>query len=77
MADIMASGYSRVLVYDGTDTSNIRGYLQVRVRRAADAFHWASWRRGRYLELFLRDWGRKRLASSIVHLFHRMFFLLF
>lgn len=29
MADIMASGYSRVLVYAGSDTLNIRGYLQV------------------------------------------------
>lgn len=28
MADIMASGYSRVLVYAGEDTRNIRGYLQ-------------------------------------------------
>ncbi|CAM9889750.1 unnamed protein product, partial [Sphacelaria rigidula] len=30
MADIMASGYSRVLVYEGSDTRNIRGYLQVK-----------------------------------------------
>ncbi|CAN0022155.1 unnamed protein product [Ectocarpus fasciculatus] len=30
MADIMAAGYSRVLVYDGQDTRNIRGYLQVK-----------------------------------------------
>ena len=29
MADIMAAGYSRVLVYEGEDTRNIRGYLQV------------------------------------------------
>lgn len=29
MADIMASGYSRVLIYEGPDTRNIRGYLQV------------------------------------------------
>lgn len=29
MADIIAAGYSRVLVYDGQDTRNIRGYLQV------------------------------------------------
>lgn len=33
MADIMAAGYSRVLVYEGADTRNIRGYLQVRYRR--------------------------------------------
>ncbi|CAN0001599.1 unnamed protein product, partial [Hapterophycus canaliculatus] len=30
MADIMAAGYSRVLVYEGNDTRNIRGYLQVK-----------------------------------------------
>ncbi|CAN0446263.1 unnamed protein product, partial [Ectocarpus sp. 12 AP-2014] len=30
MADIMAAGYSRVLVYEGEDTRNIRGYLQVK-----------------------------------------------
>ncbi|CAM9550249.1 unnamed protein product, partial [Scytosiphon promiscuus] len=30
MADIMAAGYSRVLVYQGNDTRNIRGYLQVK-----------------------------------------------
>jgi hypothetical protein len=29
MADIIAAGYSRVLVYSGTDTRNVRGYLQV------------------------------------------------
>ncbi len=29
MADIMAAGYSRVLVYEG-ETENIRGYLQVK-----------------------------------------------
>ncbi len=29
MADIMAAGYSRVLVYEG-ETQNIRGYLQVK-----------------------------------------------
>jgi hypothetical protein len=29
MADIIAAGYSRVLVYNGTDTRNVRGYLQV------------------------------------------------
>ncbi|CBJ32337.1 conserved unknown protein [Ectocarpus siliculosus] len=30
MADVMAAGYSRVLVYEGEDTRNIRGYLQVK-----------------------------------------------
>ena len=30
MADIMAAGHSRVLVFDGQDCRNIRGYLQVR-----------------------------------------------
>ncbi len=29
MADIMAAGYSRVLVYEG-ETENIRGYIQVK-----------------------------------------------
>lgn len=36
MADIMAAGYSRILVYEGEDTRNIRGYLQVR-RTAVDS----------------------------------------
>ncbi|CAM9621682.1 unnamed protein product, partial [Choristocarpus tenellus] len=30
MADIMAAGYSRVLIYEGEDTRDIRGYLQVK-----------------------------------------------
>lgn len=38
MADIMASGYSRVLVYDGDDTRNIRGYLQVSNLLKVDSF---------------------------------------
>jgi CBS domain containing-hemolysin-like protein len=29
MADMIAAGYSRVLVYSGDNVANVRGYLQV------------------------------------------------